>query len=243
MNNFNLLPQSRTYQELLVPFFVPYALYTGLGLLAKVNVPEWQIQLIKLVVVSIALVFFRKNYGFGKFHVKDILISLIATPVLLAVWIYPLSYCVSLSGATDLQRLGDLHNAEVYFYLRLVNSVILVALFEELLCRVYLFEYFFQAGKNQHIQSFVDRLLSPLDTKPVSLELVPFSLYSIVGSTVFFTVGHSTCSYISAILYFSITNVLYWKTRSLWTCILAHGMTNLGVALLVKYKAMDFLWF
>ena len=70
MNNFNLLPQSKTYQELLVPFVVPYALYIGLGLLADVGVLEWQIQFIKLVVVSIALIIFRKNYRFGALNAK-----------------------------------------------------------------------------------------------------------------------------------------------------------------------------
>ena len=244
MNNFNLLPQSRTYQELLIPFFIPYALYTGMGLLSNVGVPEWQIQLIKFVVVAGSLIYFRKNYRFGTFHVKDAVISFLFTPVLLAVWIYPLFYCLSLSGSeTDIQSLGDLDSPEVYFYFRLINSVILVAILEELLCRVYLLEYLLQAQKNQQIPSLIDRLFSPLDGKPVSLKLIPFSLYSIVGSTVFFTAGHSTYSYISAILYFSVTNFLYWKTRSFWTCILTHAMTNLGVAFLVKYKGMDFLWF
>ena len=116
-------------------------------------------------------------------------------------------------------------------------------MFEELLCRVYLFEYLYEAGKNQKIASFIDRLLAPLDLKPGSLEILPFSLYSIVGSTLFFTAGHSMCSYISAILYFSMTNFLYWKTRSVWTCVLTHGLTNLGIAILVKCKGMNLLWF
>lgn len=244
MNNFNLLPRSTTYTQLLLPFFLPYMLYTGLGMLDKLGLTDWQIQLAKLVVVTITLVYFRKNYNFGEFRFKYLIISLFFTPLALCIWAYPLRFFVSLNpGNPSPSDLMGLPCADIYFYLRLFNSVILVAIFEELLCRVYLLEFLHQAGNNKNISSFVDRLLSPLDLKPVNLSKLPFSLYSIVGATVFFMMGHDINSYISAILYFSLTNVLYWRTRSLWVCVLVHAFTNLAVGLLVKYNGLNFLWF
>ena len=244
MNNFNLLPRVYTYQQLLLPFFLPYALYTGLTVLSKVGLSEWQIQLAKLITVTISLLYFRKNYRLGKFRIKHLFISLFFTPLALCIWIYPLSFFVSLhSPPANPIELKNLQCPEIYFYLRIFNSVILVALFEELLCRVYILEFLFKAGKNKDISSFLDRLLSPLDLKPDTLNKIPLSIYSVVGSTAIFTIGHDVNSYISAILYFSLTNLLYWRTRSVWVCVLVHSFTNLAVGLLVKYNAMNFLWF
>ena len=244
MNNFNLLARDKTYLELAKPFFVPYGLYIGLGMLTEFGIADWQVQAAKLVAVTLSLIMFRESYSFGEFRFKHILISLVFTPAALCVWIYPLRFFTSLDSAVvEPVTLQSLVDPELYFYLRLINSVFLVALFEELLCRVFLLEFLFQAGKNQHIASFIDRLLSPLDLKPNGLVQLPFSVYSIVGSTVFFTLGHGVTSYVSAILYFSLTNILYWRTRSLWPCILVHALTNGAIAVLVRYNDMNLLWF
>ena len=244
MNNFSHLPRSSTYMQQLLPFFLPYALYTGLGMLNTLGIAEWQIQLAKLVTVAVTLLYFRKHYSFGRFKITYLIVSLFFTPLALGVWAYPLYFFVSVNpGQPDPASLTELPCAEIYFYLRLVNSVILVAIFEELLCRIYLLEFLYQAGNNKSVASFIDRLLSPLDLKPSILDKLPFSTYSLVGSTIFFMMGHSVNSYVSAILYFSLTNVLYWRTGSLWVCVFVHAFTNLAIAILVNYYNMNFLWF
>ena len=245
MKNFSLLPDSRPFVKSLLPFFLPYGLYTGAGILSDLGLQDWMVQLLKFISVFTCLIFFRMEYRFGKFHLKHAILAIIVTPLLIVSWIYPLRFCLDLGwGPPAANLLSDLSNPDLYFYLRLVNSVLLVALFEELFCRVYLLEYFHHAGKNSKIQSTLDRILSPLDEIPKQLKKLPFSFYSVIGTTLFFSVGHSVSSYISAVLYFSLTNLLYWKTKSLWTCILTHALTNLGIAILVRMRDdFAFLWF
>ncbi len=48
--------------------------------------------------------------------------------------------------------------------------------------------------------------------------------------------------YLSAVLYFLFTTWIFKKTGSLWVCILIHGLTNLGIAFLVRYGGMEWLW-
>ncbi len=199
----------------------------------------------KFVTVAGALVYYRANYTFGRFQTQDVLIAILCTPFLLAVWVYPLYFFLSNGiGAIPSAGLAELNKPIIYFGLRLVNSVILVAVFEELLCRVYFLQYLFDAGNCRDTDiSFSDRLFSPADKKPEPLQQLPLSYFSVIGVTLFFTFGHDLPSYLSAILYFSVTNFIYWKTRSLWICILIHSFTNLGVALLVRYRDMQWLWF
>ena len=148
MKNYSFLSNSRLYSKLFLPFFLPYALYTGVGIIANLGVTEWVIQLLKFVAVLIALLYYGKSYHLGKFRAIHVLLSALFTPFLMVAWIYPLRMCMDLGWAPRPETtLQDIGNTEIYFYLRLVNSVFLVALFEELFCRVYLMEYFHQAGK------------------------------------------------------------------------------------------------
>ena len=48
--------------------------------------------------------------------------------------------------------------------------------------------------------------------------------------------------YLSAVLYFLFTTWLYKKTGSLWVCILIHSLTNLVIAMMVRYAGMAWLW-
>ena len=54
MENCSLLPKSKLYSKLLLPFFLPYALYTGVGIIANLGVTEWIIQLLKLLLQRFA---------------------------------------------------------------------------------------------------------------------------------------------------------------------------------------------
>jgi membrane protease YdiL (CAAX protease family) len=242
-HNFNLLPDSRNYSNLFLPFFLPYAIYICVRSIPPELIPAWSVQLLAFLSVSFVLILLRENYRIESFEMKQLAIALLFTPALLCLWIYPLRFFISiLETQKNSPSLSASTVSELYFYLRLINSVFLVALFEEFLCRIYLMQYLFEVSRNTDTPDFVDRIMSPLHARPDKLDRLPFSCFSVLGSTLFFTLGHGTSSYCSAILYFSATNILYWKTESIWTCILTHSFTNLGIALLVKYNGMGFLW-
>ena len=244
MKNYSVLPSTFPFSKLALPYLVPYILYTGMGMFSEIGVPEWGIQVLKFASVTGSLIYFRDSYRIGRPCFKYALLSLAVTPILLAAWIYPFEICRSFANPPENPTiLKDLANSTLYFYLRLINSVLLVALFEELFCRGYLMEYFHQVGQKKGNLFSVDHFLSPLDETPSPINQLPFSVMSVIASTLIFTLGHSPVEYISAILYFSLTNLIYWKTKSFWTCIFTHGFTNLTIAGLVRFYGMDFLWF
>lgn len=191
--------------------------------------------MIKLIAVSISMTFFMKWYRFGNLKWKNVGASLFASPVALILWVLPLMY---IKGQSD----GENSYSAAYFVLRTINSTFLVAIFEELLIRVYLMEWFYQAGIQVKEKGWLNSVLDTFDRKPTELPIVPLSKFSLLLVTALFTVGHTTSEWVSSVLYFSFTNFLYKKTGSMWVCIFIHGITNLSIALLVKFGGMSYLW-
>ncbi|WP_372367476.1 type II CAAX prenyl endopeptidase Rce1 family protein [Candidatus Uabimicrobium sp. HlEnr_7] len=239
MNNVNLLPQTKTYEQLSFAFIAPYFCYVLLNILNDFFA-LWIVYVIKIIVVGSLLVFTR--YSFNKIHLRDILYGFVLAPFLLLLWIVPYYTFFNITDSFPKQTLATIANPEFYWILRTLASVILVAIFEELFFRVYLLEFLFQAQQNKHT-SIIDKCGDTLNNKPQDLKVLPLNKYSIIGTIFLFTLGHSVSEYISCILYFSITLVIYKYLRSLWVCIIIHALTNLGIAVLVKYWGMNFLWF
>ena len=65
---------------------------------------------------------------------------------------------------------------------------------------------------------------------------------SLKAAAIVFAAGHQPYEYLSVALYFCLTNWLYQRSGSLWVCIIIHGLTNMAIALLVKYGGMGWLW-
>ncbi|BBM84820.1 CPBP family intramembrane glutamic endopeptidase [Candidatus Uabimicrobium amorphum] len=241
MNELNLLPQDKTYEQLLAAFCLPYFCYVLANMLSDV-VALWMVYLIKIAIVTTVWIAYRKYYSFGKWRWRDIFISLLFTPVLLLLWAIPFYYYLSFTDSFSSQKLSLVTNGEIYWWLRTFASVILVAIFEEIFFRAYLLEYLHQSQQSDK-SSIVDKCSSTLEEKPQDLSKIPLNLYSVVGTMIIFTLGHSTAEYISCVLYFTATLLIYKYLRSFAVCIWTHAFTNLGIAILVKYWGMDFLWF
>jgi membrane protease YdiL (CAAX protease family) len=129
-----------------------------------------------------------------------------------------------------------------YFWLRVFNSVVLVALFEELFTRAYLLGWFDQAGRQRGAKSTLDAILDTLDQNPELTGRLPLSAFGVVLATIVFAGGHQPHEYLSAVLYFTLTTWLYHRAGSLWACVCVHGLTNLVIAFLARYGGMGFLW-
>jgi membrane protease YdiL (CAAX protease family) len=146
-----------------------------------------------------------------------------------------MNYCIEPSS-----QFPNTYN--LYFFLRLVNSVVLVAIFEELFMRVYVMGWLHQAGAQRQEKGLVGAVLDTLEQYPAPMSTLPLSTFAVVGTTLVFAAGHQAYEYPSAILYFLFTTWLYQKSGSLWVCILIHGLTNLAIALMVRYAGMAWLW-
>ena len=237
-----LLPEDKSYQRLLWPYVTPYIVYVVLSSIPETVLSTEMAQGMKLLATGGALWYFRKTYRFGSLKPRHGLIALLALPVALAVWIGPF-YGLTTLGLTDVITTVERQSVSFLgFCLRLVNSVLLVAIFEELLMRVYVMQWFYQAGLQRQAKGLLGSIADTLDQLPAPVAALPLSVFSVVGTTIVFAGGHRTHEYLSAVLYFLFTTWLYKKTGSLWVCIVVHGLTNLAIALLAQYGGMGWLW-
>ena len=237
MKNYNLLPGQKTFEGLLLPFLAPYLIYTLFSTFWPDLLGMESSQVAKLIGVSLVLTILWRNYRFPLLNPRHLGIAALTTLPALALWIAPLYLFVETSP-----EVGEKTFTDTYFILRIINSVILVALFEELLMRVYLMEWFFRASTRLRNGTLIDSVMDTLDEKPSPRESLPLNRFSVVATTLIFTLGHAQVEYLSAILYFAFTTWIYHLTKSLWVCILIHALTNLAIAFMVKELGMHFLW-
>jgi membrane protease YdiL (CAAX protease family) len=237
-----LLPEDRNFNDLLLPYLAPYLIYVVLSSIPEAMMSSEMSQSIKLAATCAALLYYRKTYRFGSLRPLHGFIALLALPVALLSWIAPF-YLLTALGITDVMSAGAENTVSMLsFYLRLVNSVFLVAVFEELFMRVYVMGWLYQAGPQRQAKGLIGSIVDTLDQHPALYASLPLSTFSVVGTTIVFTAGHRAHEYLSAVLYFLFTTWLYKKSGSLWVCIIIHGLTNLAIALLVKYGGMGWLW-
>ncbi len=241
--NCRLLPVSKAYRELLIPYLLPYLIYVAVATLADGIIPvRWE-EPLKFVCTSAAMVWFFKIYRFGPFSIKHGAIAAAWLPMALGLWIGPLYLfnCYHLFEVPVAATIeGDAFS--MAFGLQLINAVLLVALFEELFMRVYLMSWFHQAGALRKGKGIASAIMDAFDQHPQKLDSPPISTFAVVLTTFFFTGGHRVYEYPSAAAYFLFTTWLYHRTHSLWVCIIIHGLTNLAIALLVRrYAGMAFL--
>ncbi|MCB2146076.1 MAG: CPBP family intramembrane metalloprotease [Deltaproteobacteria bacterium] len=241
-NTYQLLPEHKRFQALLLLYLSPYLVYVSLSSIPEPVLSTDVVQGLKLLATGAVLLWFGKHYRFGPLKAIHGFIALLALPVALLCWVGPF-YGLAAVGITDVMAAGDQKSfSSLYFCLRLVNSVILVAILEELFLRVYVMGWLHQAGLQRREKGLVGSILDTLEQRPAALTTLPLSTFAVVGATLSFTAGHQTDEYLSAVLYFLFTTWLYKKTGSLWVCILIHGLTNLSIALMVRYAGMAWLW-
>ena len=208
-----ILPTEKTFLQSFIPYFGPYAIYVAIGAIPDTFLSLEIKQIVKLIAVSIAMAWFFKQYRFGKLESRHIGISVIAAPIAILLWVVPFYYIKGQEGAGDGFSI-------TYFILRMINTALLVAVFEELFLRVYLMQWFYQAGNQIKEKGFIGSILDTFDQKPDSLTRLPLSYFSVVMVTILFTAGHTIKEWVSAILYFSFTNYVYRKSGSIWVCFL-----------------------
>ena len=236
------MPEDRRFQDLLLPYLAPYLIYVAISSLPDTVVPPDMGQLLKLTAAGGALLVFRNVYRFGPFKPVHLWVSLFGLPVALLCWVGPL-YLLSVLGLLDLSAIGsDGTDSSVYFYLRLLNSVVLVAIFEELFIRVYVMGWLHQAGMQRDQKGVFRAIFDTLEQRPASLQTLPLSPFAVIGATIVFAAGHQAFQYLSCGLYLLFTTWLYKKSGSLWVCVIVHGLTNLAIGILVRPFGLTWLW-
>jgi len=236
------LADDRSFQDLLWPYLTPYLVYVAISSIPDSLLPAEAVQIVKLTVTASVLIWFLKHYRFGPQKPVHGVIALLTLPAALLCWIGPF-YLLTVSGLFEVISDGAGETFSMpYFYLRVFNSAVLVAVFEELFIRVYVMSWLHQAGLQRQEKGMVASILDTLDQRLQPFNALPLSSFAVIGATIVFAAGHQAHEYLSAILYFLFTTWLYKKSGSLWVCILIHGLTNLTIAILVRYAGMGWLW-
>jgi len=225
--DYGLLPRDKTFARLLPAYALPYFAYVALA-----AVPEAELRAaLQLVVVGALLLAFRRQYRFGPGLTKQALPWIIGGAVFaLALWILSLRLCLELPWWRARAAAGALEFSPLYLALRGFNSALLVPVFEEQLCRVYIPE-FLAAGWDA------------LGRLPKALGAPPVHFTALAGAAVFFASGHPGPALVPAALYFLFTSWVYARTRSFRAVVAIHALVNLAIAALAGLRPeLRFLW-
>jgi membrane protease YdiL (CAAX protease family) len=242
--DYGLVPQDRPFLRSFPAFALPYAAYAALASLPHRFMAPAAAEALRFAVVGLLLLAFRRAYRLGpRLGWRPAAAVLPAALLALALWV--LSYRLGLAlpifhGQMDAASAAG--PGPYYSLLRALNSVLFVPLFEELFCRGYVGELL--TGMPDRPGGFSARLGIRMDAHPVPLAEPPLDKLAVRGSALIFILGHPLAAWPAALAYFALTTVLYRKTRSFRACVLAHGLVNLGIAVLVlTVPDMRFLWY
>lgn len=243
--NFSLLTEDRTFRDLLPAFLLPYLAYVAIpGLLSGLIGPDLA-QAARFLAVGGLLLSFRKNYAFGpRLTAVQIGIAVAAALAATLVWIGSLRLLLEAPFWRD--RLAAAEGTDfslLYAALRILNSVLLVPVFEELFCRVWVQELAHPSPEGR-AGGPAGGKPGLLDRLPRTLPAPPLSARAVLVATAVFALGHDAPSILPAVLYFLITTAAYAYTRSFRVVILVHALANLGVAAAACSRPdFRFLWF
>jgi CAAX prenyl protease-like protein len=142
---------------------------------------------------------------------------------ILAVWVLSDGLYPLLDARPAFDPYRELTRSQAYAWIafRLIGAAVVVPIVEE----------FFWRG-------FLIRWLVQPDFR--SVRMGTFTWYSFLATSVLFAVEHDR--WLAGLIAGVAFNLLYYRTRSLKACILAHGVTNLGLGIYVLAASQWRFW-
>jgi uncharacterized protein len=222
--------------ELLVPYFVPYAAYVAVSVVASGLAPAIAYA-IRIAAAGGLLLFFRKRYRplRGPRPVAgSILVGAAAGLVGAVAWV---ALVLPFQDATAGEPL-----AGTAFALRFAAASLVVPFVEELLCRGYILGVVaqWQEARRMGVPSPVAEALDAM-----SIHTLPggaWTTLAVVAATVAFTLGHAPVHWPAAFVYGLLMAALWIVRRDLIAPIVAHGTTNLVLYLYIYFTGSWGLW-
>ncbi len=222
---------------LLAAYAAPYLAYVFIASVAGSYLPIEVNYALRIIMVSITLLWARKWFfsitGPQSSFVSAI-VGVCAGVAGVFIWILLLSPFVSVDGGAPWSVAA--------FSLRLLAAGLLVPVFEELLMRGFVFRFALQwdearKGKEK------DALQTALEERSVNdVEPGAWSWTAVVISTVAFMFGHQMQEWPVSIAYGLLMAGLYVLRKDLLSCIVAHAVTNIVLAIYVFSTGKWYLW-
>jgi hypothetical protein len=224
-------------RDLVLPYGVPYFAYVGIAAFGQDRIPDEIGYILKIIIVPLLLVWAWKWYtpitgpkGIGGSVIYGVLAGLLG----LLVWCLLLAPFIDPSGEPW---------SGTGFVLRLLSASLIVPVFEEIFIRGYILRAAFQWDLNRKSMGAGAGLNRMLDHDSVG-DVAPgaWSIMAVGISTLAFTVGHTTPEWPAAIAYSLLMSALWIIRKDLLSCIVAHGVTNLTLALYVYVSGNWGFW-
>lgn len=226
-----------TNRQLILPYAAPYLAYVGLASIPREYLSAEASYLLRLVVVPLLLVWAWRWYCSlrgPRLLGGSILVGTGAGLVGLVLWIGLLHPFVSAAEVEPWSRHA--------FALRLLSAGLVVPLFEELMMRGFVLRFALQwhrAWQNR----VPEALHTALDQRSIN-EVEPggWSWFAVLLSVLAFTSGHALNEWPAAIAYGLLMAFLWINRRDLISCVTAHAVTNIGLALFVYFTGSWHYW-
>jgi uncharacterized protein len=205
-----------------LPYVVPFAVFMIFTAFVEPYFPAqyvW-VYMAKVAVVTGLLVAYRRPWRDIHFDPKLLALGVAAGLVLCAVWVlgekyipYPHpAFLGSRAEFNPFEKVGDPTLRWAFIAVRLFGMAVMVAVMEEIFWR-----------------SFLLRYLTKPEFEEVPLE--KFKWEAAAAVAFFFALAHP--EWLSAAIFAAALAYLLKTTRSLFACIVAHGVTNLALGVYV----------
>ncbi|MFA5906091.1 MAG: CPBP family glutamic-type intramembrane protease [Desulfobacula sp.] len=224
-------------RDLMLPYGVPYFAYVGIAALGKDRIPDEIGYILKIIIVPILLYWAWKWYvpvTGPKKIMGSVSYGVIFGVLGLLIW------CLLLAPFIE-------HSGEPWsvtgFILRLLAASLIVPVFEEMFIRGYILRAALQWDMNRKSLGARAALDKMMDEDTVE-DVAPgaWTVMAVGISTLAFTIGHTTPEWPAAIAYSLLMSWLWIIRKDLLSCIVAHGVTNLTLALYVYYSGNWGFW-
>ena len=218
-------------------YTLPFGLFMGLLMLTSgvqslsgddsplwLKEPKYWLFPLQAVLCMGAIIYFWRDYDWGS--LRPAWVGVIAGILVLGVWIAP-QVLLGAPPRTDgfnPDRFAE--SSELYWstvLMRFFRLAIVVPLLEEIFWRGFLMRYLIQE-----------------DFRKVPFGSVTFFSFSAV--VILFSAVHSVEDFAGAIFCALAFNLVAVMTRSLWACVIAHAVTNLGLGFYVMATKQWGFW-
>ena len=226
-------PAAPTIRKL-VAFTLPMAVFLtllGLGETLRnpggsswLATPEYWIYPIQTLLCGALVFWFRRDYELRP--PRKVWFAVVIGILVFLLWIAPqqfLGFAPRLTGFDPGRFLGQPAMYWTVVLFRFLRLVIVVPLVEEIFWRGFLLRYL-------------------ISEKFTAIAIGTFSWLSFIGVTAGFGFAHSRADWIPAFICGALYNLVAYRTRSLATCVVAHGLTNLLLGLWIMQTRQWGFW-
>ncbi len=229
-------PPGRTNRALLLPYLLPYLLYTGIASIPSTWLGPALNYGARLVLTGAALAWAWRRYAplRGPFAPSaSVGLCVAAGLVGTVLWV---------AGVHPFVESGGEAWSAPAFWLRVASACTLVPLFEELFMRGYVLRLAVQWDRARRAGT-PDALAQAFDRSSIDeVEPGAWTPLALVIATGVFALGHSSAEWTAAVAYGLLMAGLWILRKDLLSCVIAHATTNISLAFYVRVTGHWALW-